>query len=150
MLSTAEGMLGPYVWGVYDLLVLPPSFPYGGMENPCLTFVTPTCIVSSYSCMICTVAALLLLLSICIAFISQKPKCWLNNSRSWGICTDAWCCCVVWWSFFGIRCCTWDHTQLDGEPGDKQQLGTLLVCTVCMLHSEALILHVHVITQVTY
>lgn len=28
--------------GVYDLLVLPPSFPYGGMENPCLTFVTPT------------------------------------------------------------------------------------------------------------
>jgi len=49
MLSTAESILGPYVWGVYDLLVLPPSFPYGGMENPCLTFVTPTCIVSSYS-----------------------------------------------------------------------------------------------------
>ena len=46
MLSTAESILGPYVWGVYDLLVLPPSFPYGGMENPCLTFVTPTCIVS--------------------------------------------------------------------------------------------------------
>jgi len=47
MLSTAESILGPYVWGVYDLLVLPPSFPYGGMENPCLTFVTPTCLVSS-------------------------------------------------------------------------------------------------------
>ena len=30
------------VWGRYDLLVLPPSFPYGGMENPMLTFVTPT------------------------------------------------------------------------------------------------------------
>jgi len=49
MLSTAESMLGPYVWGVYDLLVLPPSFPYGGMENPCLTFVTPTCIVSNHT-----------------------------------------------------------------------------------------------------
>lgn len=42
MLSTAEAIAGPYVWGRYDLLVLPPSFPYGGMENPMLTFVTPT------------------------------------------------------------------------------------------------------------
>ncbi|KAJ8937319.1 hypothetical protein NQ314_011958 [Rhamnusium bicolor] len=41
-LKTAEEICGPYVWGIYDLLVLPPSFPYGGMENPCLTFVTPT------------------------------------------------------------------------------------------------------------
>jgi len=31
-----------YVWGRYDILCLPPSFPFGGMENPCLTFVTPT------------------------------------------------------------------------------------------------------------
>ncbi|GFO29177.1 leukotriene a(4) hydrolase [Plakobranchus ocellatus] len=45
MLQTAEQLGGPYVWGVYDLLVLPPSFPYGGMENPCLTFVTPTLLV---------------------------------------------------------------------------------------------------------
>ncbi|KAG8237598.1 hypothetical protein J437_LFUL012397, partial [Ladona fulva] len=42
MLKTAEDICGPYVWGSYGLLVLPPSFPYGGMENPCLTFVTPT------------------------------------------------------------------------------------------------------------
>ena len=42
MMKDAENLLGKYVWGVYDLLVLPPSFPYGGMENPCLTFVTPT------------------------------------------------------------------------------------------------------------
>lgn len=42
MLQTAEKIAGPYVWGRYDLLVLPPSFPYGGMENPMLTFVTPT------------------------------------------------------------------------------------------------------------
>lgn len=37
-----EAIAGEYVWGRYDLLLLPPSFPYGGMENPCLTFVTPT------------------------------------------------------------------------------------------------------------
>jgi len=41
-LQTAEALCGPYVWGTYDILVLPPSFPYGGMENPCLTFATPT------------------------------------------------------------------------------------------------------------
>ncbi|XP_041349920.1 leukotriene A-4 hydrolase-like [Gigantopelta aegis] len=49
MLQTAEAMLGPYVWGHYDLLVLPPSFPYGGMENPCLTFVTPTLLAKDRS-----------------------------------------------------------------------------------------------------
>jgi len=49
MLSTAEDVCGPYVWGVYDLLVLPPSFPFGGMENPCLTFVTPTMIAGDRS-----------------------------------------------------------------------------------------------------
>jgi len=42
MLATAEELCGPYVWGIYDILVLPPSFPFGGMENPCLTFATPT------------------------------------------------------------------------------------------------------------
>lgn len=42
MLQKAEGLCGPYVWGIYDILVLPPSFPFGGMENPCLTFATPT------------------------------------------------------------------------------------------------------------
>lgn len=46
MLKIAEDLGGPYIWGQYDLLVLPPSFPYGGMENPCLTFVTPTLLVS--------------------------------------------------------------------------------------------------------
>jgi len=42
MMKDAESLMGPYVWGVYDLLVLPPSFPGGGMENPCISFVTPT------------------------------------------------------------------------------------------------------------
>ncbi|XP_044744226.1 leukotriene A-4 hydrolase [Coccinella septempunctata] len=48
-LQTAEAICGPYVWGIYDLLVLPPSFPYGGMENPCLTFVTPTLLAGDRS-----------------------------------------------------------------------------------------------------
>ncbi|MAJ98013.1 MAG: aminopeptidase [Flavobacteriales bacterium] len=42
MLKLAEDMFGKYLWDRFDLLVLPPSFPFGGMENPKLTFVTPT------------------------------------------------------------------------------------------------------------
>ena len=38
MILDAEEMYGPYYWGRYDMLVLPPSFPFGGMENPRLTF----------------------------------------------------------------------------------------------------------------
>ncbi|XP_069485449.1 leukotriene A-4 hydrolase [Ambystoma mexicanum] len=49
MLKIAEDLAGHYVWGQYDLLVLPPSFPYGGMENPCLTFVTPTLLAGDRS-----------------------------------------------------------------------------------------------------
>ncbi|KAG8712903.1 hypothetical protein FRC08_013953 [Ceratobasidium sp. 394] len=45
----AENILTPYEFGVYDLLVLPPSFPYGGMENACLTFVTPTLLAGDRS-----------------------------------------------------------------------------------------------------
>jgi leukotriene-A4 hydrolase len=42
MVEAAEHLYGPYRWGRYDVIVLPPSFPYGGMENPTLTFLTPT------------------------------------------------------------------------------------------------------------
>lgn len=45
-LQAAEKICGPYDWTQYDLLVLPPSFPHGAMENPCLTFVSPTVVVS--------------------------------------------------------------------------------------------------------
>lgn len=48
-IKTAEAIVGPYVWGRYDLLVLPPTFPFGGMENPCLTFVTPTLLAGDRS-----------------------------------------------------------------------------------------------------
>jgi leukotriene-A4 hydrolase len=49
MIDAAERLYGPYRWGRYDLLVLPPSFPYGGMENPTLTFLTPTFIAGDKS-----------------------------------------------------------------------------------------------------
>ena len=49
MLTSAEALLGPYSWGRFDLLLLPPSFPYGGMENPRLTFLTPTLITGDRS-----------------------------------------------------------------------------------------------------
>jgi leukotriene-A4 hydrolase len=49
MIATAEGLFGPYPWDRYDMLVLPPSFPYGGMENPRMTFLTPTIIAGDRS-----------------------------------------------------------------------------------------------------
>ena len=49
MMTTAESLYGPYRWGRYDVLMLPPSFPFGGMENPRLTFMTPTVIVGDKS-----------------------------------------------------------------------------------------------------
>jgi len=42
MLKSAETIFGPYLWDRFDFLVMPPAFPYGGMENPRLTFLTPT------------------------------------------------------------------------------------------------------------
>ncbi|HUP48795.1 MAG TPA: M1 family metallopeptidase [Thermoanaerobaculia bacterium] len=49
MMAAAEELYGPYRWGRYDMLVLPPSFPFGGMENPRLTFLTPTMIAGDRS-----------------------------------------------------------------------------------------------------
>jgi len=49
MVTAAERLYGPYRWGRYDVIVLPPSFPYGGMENPTLTFLTPTFIAGDKS-----------------------------------------------------------------------------------------------------
>ncbi|KAL7499026.1 hypothetical protein ACHAWT_009622 [Skeletonema menzelii] len=48
-LEVAEELTLEYQWGRYDILCLPPSFPYGGMENPCLTFVTPTLLAGDRS-----------------------------------------------------------------------------------------------------
>jgi leukotriene-A4 hydrolase len=49
MLVAAEELYGPYLWERYDVIVLPPSFPFGGMENPRLTFATPTIIAGDRS-----------------------------------------------------------------------------------------------------
>ena len=49
MVNDAEKLFGPYRWGRYDVIVLPPSFPFGGMENPNLTFLTPTVLAGDRS-----------------------------------------------------------------------------------------------------
>lgn len=49
MIAACERLYGEYVWGRYDVLVLPPSFPFGGMENPCTTFATPTILAGDKS-----------------------------------------------------------------------------------------------------
>ena len=49
MITCAETLFGPYGWERYDMLVLPPSFPYGGMENPRMTFLTPTVLAGDRS-----------------------------------------------------------------------------------------------------
>jgi aminopeptidase N len=49
MIGAAERLFGPYEWDRYDMLVLPPAFPYGGMENPRMTFLTPTVLAGDRS-----------------------------------------------------------------------------------------------------
>ena len=49
LLNETEAWLTPYIWEKYTILVLPPSFPYGGMENPLLTFASPSIIVGDKS-----------------------------------------------------------------------------------------------------
>jgi aminopeptidase N len=49
MIDESEKLFGPYRWGRYDLLILPASFPFGGMENPRLSFITPTVIAGDKS-----------------------------------------------------------------------------------------------------
>ncbi len=49
MMDAAEALFGPYDWQRYDILVMPPSFPYGGMENPRLTFLTPSVLAGDRS-----------------------------------------------------------------------------------------------------
>ena len=76
MMEVAERLYGPYRWGRYDILVLPPSFPYGGMENPRLTFATPTVIVGDKS------------LSSLIAH--ELAHSWSGNLVTFATANDAW------------------------------------------------------------
>lgn len=75
-LQTAEKIAGPYVWGRYDLLVLPSSYPCGGMENPMLTFVTPTLLSGDRS-----------LVNVVIHEICHS---WTGNLVSCQDCTQFW------------------------------------------------------------
>ena len=76
MIATAEALYGPYRWDRYDLLVLPPSFPYGGMENPRLSFITPTVIVGDMSL---------------VALIAHElAHSWSGNLVTFSSAKDAW------------------------------------------------------------
>ncbi|MBM5812153.1 MAG: M1 family metallopeptidase [Gammaproteobacteria bacterium] len=76
MIEAAETLYGPYRWDRYDILVLPPSFPYGGMENPRLTFATPTVIVGDRSL---------------VALIAHElAHSWSGNLVTFATANDAW------------------------------------------------------------
>ncbi|GAB3735613.1 M1 family metallopeptidase [Luteimonas pelagia] len=76
MIQVAEGLYGEYRWGRYDMLVLPPSFPYGGMENPRLSFITPTVIVGDKSL---------------VALIAHElAHSWSGNLVTFATSNDAW------------------------------------------------------------
>lgn len=76
MMETAEKLYGPYRWDRYDILVLPPSFPYGGMENPRLTFATPTAIVGDKSL---------------VSLIAHElAHSWSGNLVTFSTSNDAW------------------------------------------------------------
>ena len=79
MIETAEQLYGPYRWGRYDILVLPPSFPYGGMENPRLTFATPTVIVGDQSLVSLVAHELAHSWSGNLVTFSSAKDAWLNE-----------------------------------------------------------------------
>ncbi len=76
MLASAEQLYGPYAWGRYDVLVLPPAFPFGGMENPCMTFATPTILAGDRS-----------LVSLIAHELAHSWSGNLVTNRTWG---DLW------------------------------------------------------------
>ena len=76
MIDTTEKLYGPYRWDRYDILVLPPSFPYGGMENPRLTFATPTVITGDKSL---------------VALVAHElAHSWSGNLVTFSSAKDAW------------------------------------------------------------
>ncbi|ALN87923.1 cold-active aminopeptidase [Lysobacter capsici] len=79
MMETTEKLYGPYRWERYDILVLPPSFPYGGMENPRLTFATPTVIVGDKSLVSLVAHELAHSWSGNLVTFSSSKDAWLNE-----------------------------------------------------------------------
>ena len=89
-LRAAEAVAGPYEWGRYDLLLLPPSFPFGGMENPCVTFVTPTLLAGDRS--LANVVAHEISHS-WMGNLVTNFNCELWSARGFVWCARAWRCC---------------------------------------------------------
>ncbi len=79
MIKTTENLYGPYRWGRYDILVMPPSFPLGGMENPRMTFATPTVIVGDKSLVSVIAHELAHSWSGNLVTMSAWPHVWLNE-----------------------------------------------------------------------
>jgi leukotriene-A4 hydrolase len=79
MVEAAEGLYGPYRWGRYDMIVLPPAFPFGGMENPTLTFLTPTMIAGDRSLVSLIAHELAHSWSGNLVTNAQWPDFWLNE-----------------------------------------------------------------------
>lgn len=79
MIRTTESLYGPYRWDRYDILVMPPSFPFGGMENPRLTFATPTVIVGDKSLVSLVAHELAHSWSGNLVTMSTWPDTWLNE-----------------------------------------------------------------------
>lgn len=113
MLQAAESIGGDYLWGVYDLLVLPPSFPYGGMENPCLTFVTPTVLVRSKKLLldkehIFYILILSLWSWLYLFMLFQAGDKSLTNVSGWGALAMSCHVIVTWYLPSHTGYCSWD------------------------------------------
>ncbi len=79
MVAAAERLFGAYRWGRYDLIVLPPSFPFGGMENPCMTFATPTVVAGDKSLVSLVAHELAHSWSGNLVTFSSAKDAWLNE-----------------------------------------------------------------------
>jgi len=79
MITTAEKLCGPYAWERFDVLVMPPSFPFGGMENPMLTFATPTILAGDRSLVALIIHELMHSWSGNLVTCSQWSDLWLNE-----------------------------------------------------------------------
>jgi aminopeptidase N len=76
MVEAAESLAGPYRWGRFDVLIMPPSFPYGGMENPRLTFASPTLLAGDRS--------------LTTVFVHELAHAWAGNLVINGTWDDFW------------------------------------------------------------
>lgn len=106
MIVAAERLFGPYPWGRFDLLFLPPSFPYGGMENPTLVFLTPSLITGDRSAM--------------SVVIHELAHAWTGNLVTNATWSDFWLN-EGWTTYAQMRI----HEALYGRDGQELQAALL-------------------------